>query len=105
MAFIFINSQLNPFRPSTRAFSAEARRAALGGHVNRLASAPLSRPDESAFNFNESAISLRDESRYDEEDTAGGGKEGEDKGDSMDYKKALLFWLPTACDILGTTVS
>lgn len=105
LAFSFLSSRFNPFKTPTRTSVSQSRRAALSGNVARLASAPLSRPDESAIFFNDSAISLQDESRYDEDDlvSSGRSKEVEEKGVVMNWKSAIVFWIPTCCDILGTT--
>jgi hypothetical protein len=67
LAFLFLASKLNPFRPATRSsVSAAARRAALA--APRIQTGPLSRPDESAIFFNESDISLHNEGIFDAPD-------------------------------------
>ncbi|KAL8293058.1 hypothetical protein RQP46_000752 [Phenoliferia psychrophenolica] len=111
IAFFLISSPLNPWRPATRASaSAAARKAVLASQQSRLASAPLSRPDESAFDFGESAISLRNEDVYDSEETGGGGMQAKGAAqhkeeDGMNWKDATLFWAPAVFDIMGTTCS
>lgn len=103
VAFRFLNSRLNPWNPkkqSRRHASANARRAALASQSARLQSAPLSRPDESAIFFNESAISLHEEPEVEAQ------KVKEEKEERvLDWRTARLFWAPAACDICGTTAS
>lgn len=103
LAFRFLNSRLNPWNPnkqSRRHASAAARRAALASQSARLQSAPLSRPDESAIFFNESAISLHEEPEVEAQKLV-----EEKKERVMDWRTARLFWAPAACDICGTTAS
>ncbi|KAK4705792.1 hypothetical protein P7C70_g408, partial [Phenoliferia sp. Uapishka_3] len=108
LAFTILASPLNPWRPATRASaSSAARKAVLASQQSRLASAPLSRPDESAFDFGESAISLRQDDAYDAEEvggTYGKAAQVEEKED-MNWKDATMFWAPAVCDIMGTTCS
>jgi hypothetical protein len=103
IAFRFLNSRLNPWSPKSHArrhASSSARAAALASQSARLHTAPLSRPDESAIFFNESAISLHeDETR----ESAKVVVEPEER--VLDWRKAALFWAPAACDICGTTAS
>ncbi|KAM0753747.1 hypothetical protein T439DRAFT_310546 [Meredithblackwellia eburnea MCA 4105] len=102
-AFWFINSRFNPFRPASRATaSAAQRRAVLASEQNRLAAAPLSRPDESAFDFGESAISLRNEEPYDIETNKAAPQS--DNKEGANWAEATLFWGPACCDIIGTTL-
>ncbi|GAA5934014.1 hypothetical protein JCM1841_002050 [Sporobolomyces salmonicolor] len=105
LAFNMINSRFNPFRiAKRRRADAAAREAALVSNSARLAAAPLSRPEESAFAFNESAISLQGQDR----EEAGMAykakmKAAESDPAKMNWKEALMFWGPAVCDICGTT--
>lgn len=105
-----MHSPLNPYSPAANrrkhAASIAARQAALSSQAARLHTAPLSRPDESAFNFNESAISLHDE-QYDNDRIAKGelAPAADEPGRVLDVKSAIRFWAPAACDICGTTAS
>ncbi|SGZ22390.1 BQ5605_C022g09482 [Microbotryum silenes-dioicae] len=103
VAFKIINSKYNPYNPSRRRVaSASARAAASHSQSARLASAPLSRPDESAFNFNESAISLRgDEEEEGIKAAQMAAKQAEEN--PFAWERAILFWGPACCDICGTT--
>ncbi|GAA5848211.1 hypothetical protein JCM8547_004445 [Rhodosporidiobolus lusitaniae] len=115
VAFTFLNSRFNPFRIAQR--RRQAARAASHDSSSRLGSAPLSRPDESAIGFGESSISLQREGDGNDYDSVSGastpvrpplksagsvaaaaGAEG-----GMQWKDAVLFWLPATADILGTT--
>ncbi|GAA5986724.1 hypothetical protein JCM11641_007753 [Rhodosporidiobolus odoratus] len=132
VAFLFLNSRLNPFRiASRRSASTVDRTSALHHETSRLSAAPLSRPDESAIGFGESSLSLQREggsgtatpysltaSEYDSagaHDTEAGirpplkssgsvaAAAGAEGGRGMKWSDAVLFWLPAACDVLGTT--
>jgi len=65
----------------------------------RLGTAPLSRPDESAFAFGESAISLHGDN------TGKADELGDSKGKEMpagfSLRKQLLFVAPSVFDICG----
>lgn len=106
IAFSLINSRLNPFKNAQRRkASVAAREAALASNAARLRSDPLSRPEESAFAFTNSAISLQGQ-----DVEAGPGhhkgtmKLEEAKGEAkMSMKEAAMFWGPACCDIAGTT--
>lgn len=100
LAFSILNSRLNPFRAAKRRTASERARAQVAANeASRLANAPLSRPDESAFNFGESAISLRPEATTTYDST----EKVEDAPSKASFKKSLLFWAPATCDIAGTT--
>lgn len=109
IAFRAMHSPLNPYSPAANrrrhAASAAARRAALSSQSARLHTAPLSRPDESAIFFNESAISLHDENAERERLDKGEIAIEDDPGRIWDVKSAVRFWAPAACDICGTTAS
>ena len=94
IAFSFLNSRLNPFK-----MVAKRRRAAA------FAAKP---------NYDDSGVSLQNEPLLGDDDVdvehgdahlkphgvaaaAGAGPE------KVDWRKALLFWTPAVCDILGTT--
>lgn len=103
IAFRFLNSRLNPWSPRSHArrqASSSARAAALASQSARLHTAPLSRPDESAIFFGESAISL-----HEDEAREGAKIVVEQEERVLDWRKAALFWAPAACDICGTTAS
>ncbi|GAA6055739.1 hypothetical protein JCM3770_006133 [Rhodotorula araucariae] len=106
IAFTFINSRLNPLRVvQRRRASAAAREAALSG--SRLSAPPLSRTND----YSDSALSLQQEPLLGDPDVESGAStpikpEGAlrmQEDGKLDWRKALLFWTPAACDILGTT--
>ncbi|BGP45923.1 hypothetical protein JCM10450v2_001758 [Rhodotorula kratochvilovae] len=108
IAFTFLNSRLNPFRiAKRRRASAAARGAALSADGSRLSAAPLSRTND----YSDSALSLQQEPLLGDSDVETGAStplkpEGvmqAQEGEKVDWRKALLFWTPAACDILGTT--
>lgn len=106
IAFSLINSRLNPFRTSQRRkASTAAREAALASNAARLRSDPLSRPDESAYAFTNSAISLQGQ----DVEAAPNHKRDvkisstEEEESKMNWKDAAMFWGPACCDIAGTT--
>lgn len=99
-AFAIGESRL--FKPKQRR-TAAGTTSATGDRLPanaRLATAPLSRPDESAFNFGESDISLIG-------DAPGKADEGSHKSKELapglNLRKAALFTLPACFDICGTT--
>ncbi|GAA5904595.1 hypothetical protein JCM8208_004825 [Rhodotorula glutinis] len=96
IAFSFLNSRLNPFK--------------LAARRRRAAAAFAAKP-----NYDDSGVSLQNEpllARDDDEDVEGGDAHLKPDGvaaavgaepDKVDWRKALLFWTPAVCDILGTT--
>lgn len=106
IAFSLINSRLNPFRKSERRkATAAAREAALASNSARLRNDPLSRPDESAYAFTNSAISLQGP---DVEAGANHKRDGKiehahEEESRINWKDAAMFWGPACCDIAGTT--
>ena len=106
IAFSLINSRLNPFRKSQRRkATAAAREAALASNSARLRNDPLSRPDESAYAFTNSAISLQGP---DVEAGANHKRDGKiehahEEESRINWKDATMFWGPACCDIAGTT--
>ncbi|GAA6029301.1 hypothetical protein JCM8097_003611 [Rhodosporidiobolus ruineniae] len=124
IAFTLLNSRLNPFRASRRGRASAAARAAAHAHAHdssRLGSAPLSRPEESAIGFDESALSLHPDGAQGEgydSLTASGAQTplrpplksagsvaaaAGAEGPMLSWSEAVLFWLPASLDILGTT--
>ncbi|GAA5894748.1 hypothetical protein JCM6882_006671 [Rhodosporidiobolus microsporus] len=124
VAFTFLNSRLNPFRLASRrrARAAHSARAAAHAHESaRLHSGPLSDPDESAVGFGESSISLQREDGGDggydsvsgastpvrpplkSAETGSVAAAAGAEGPGMKWSEAVLFWLPSLCDIFGTT--
>ncbi|GAA6063832.1 hypothetical protein JCM10212_003994 [Sporobolomyces blumeae] len=121
VAFNLLNSRLNPFRGAAqrRKASAAARQAALASTSARLGADPLSRPDESAFAWGNSAISLQGQhGRRGDVETGNvpqsksiagaeahaiNDEEREGQEAKMNWKEALMFWAPATCDIAGTT--
>ncbi|KAM0792463.1 hypothetical protein ACM66B_005138 [Microbotryomycetes sp. NB124-2] len=101
LGFKFMHSRLNPWNPARvarkHAASAAARKAALQDHAARLHTAPLSRPEESAIFFNESAISLHGQEEVLKVD------QKQEAVPQINWRTSLLFWAPAACDICGTT--
>ncbi|KAK4053071.1 hypothetical protein OIV83_001806 [Microbotryomycetes sp. JL201] len=101
LGFKFMHSHLNPWNPARvarrHAASAAARKAALQDQSARLHTAPLSRPEESAIFFNESAISLHAQEELLKVD------QKQDAVPQINWRTSLLFWAPAACDICGTT--
>ncbi|GAA5932853.1 uncharacterized protein JCM15063_002224 [Sporobolomyces koalae] len=122
VAFSLINSRLNPFRSRQQrrkaVEAAQAREAALASSANRLGSNPLSRPEESAFAFTNSAISLQPgqdleagrspllpnkPSKTNERAASAEEVEPRTSESKMSWKEAAMFWGPSCCDIAGTT--
>ncbi|TNY23696.1 hypothetical protein DMC30DRAFT_414022 [Rhodotorula diobovata] len=96
IAFTLLNSRLNPFR-----LAARQRRAAASAAAKKRAS------------YDDSGVSLQDEpllgaDALDDSDierrAAYADADAEvAQPEKVDWRKALLFWTPAACDILGTT--
>ncbi|GAA5837575.1 hypothetical protein JCM9279_006795 [Rhodotorula babjevae] len=89
IAFSFLNSRLNPFK-----MAAQRRRAAA------FAAKP---------NYDDSGVSLQNEPLLgdDDDDVEHGdghlAAAASAAPEKVDWRKALLFWTPSVCDILGTT--
>ncbi len=88
------------FKPKQRPTATGPATADRSAHA-RLASAPLSRPDQSAFAFDESDISLLGDAPP-KKDIEGAHK-GKELAAGLSIKKALLFTAPACFDICGTT--
>ncbi|KAK4058649.1 hypothetical protein OIO90_000093 [Microbotryomycetes sp. JL221] len=101
IAFKLTHSPINPWNPVRKArrhaASVAARKAALQDQAARLHTAPLSRPEESAIFFNESAISLHGQEEISKVELK------QDATPQINWRTSLLFWAPAACDICGTT--
>lgn len=109
IAFNLLNSRLNPFKAAQRKkASIAAREAALASNAARLGTNPLSRPEESAFAFSNSAISLQgqdiESGQASYKPIPGDVKMAKaEQEPRMNWKEAALFWGPACCDIAGTT--
>lgn len=96
IAFTLLNSRLNPFRLAARqrraaASAAAKKRASYDDSGVSLQNEPLLGADA----LDDSDIERR--AAYADADTEVAQPE------KVDWRKALLFWTPAACDILGTT--
>ncbi|GAA5822778.1 hypothetical protein JCM11251_004378 [Rhodosporidiobolus azoricus] len=122
VAFTFLNSRLNPFRLAERRRRRAAKAARLETYpheTERLGASLLNDPDESAVGFGESSVSLQregeDRSGYDSvsgsstpvrpplKSTGSVAAAAGAEGPGMKWSEAVLFWLPSLCDIFGTT--